>query len=83
MMLWTALWMFIGCLEHVTGEEVPLDSRFTAQTTTTSSGTDTGGPAHNPQQHTEVPHNEEAPPQPFEDVEGEKLVISGQVISPT
>ena len=81
-MRWFISLLLMGCLERVTGEEVPLDSRFTAQPTVSSSGSDTGGPAHNPQQHTEVPHKEEAPPQPFEDVEGEKLVISGQVISP-
>ena len=82
-MRWSFVLLLVGCLERVTGEEVPLDSRFTAQPTATSSGTDTGGPAHNPQEHTEVPHKEEAPPQPFEDVEGEKLVISGQIVSPT
>ncbi len=80
---WIVPFVLAGCLERVTGEEVPLDSRFTAQPTATSSGSDTGAPAHNAQEHTEVPHKEEDPPQPFEDVEGEKIVVAGQVISPS
>ena len=80
-MKWWVPFLLMGCLERVTGEEVPLDSRFTAQPVATASGSDTGGPAHNEQEHTEVPHKAENPPQPFEDVDGEKITVSGRVIS--
>jgi len=76
--------LMVGCLERVTGEVVPLDSRFTAQPSHASGGMDdTGGPVHADQEHKEVTHQEEAPPQPFADVEGEKVSISGTLISET
>jgi len=76
------LWLFLGCLERVTGEEVPLDSRFTAQVAhTVANGDDTAAPVHNDQVHREVTHEEAEPPQPFEDVKGDRVVLSGQIVS--
>lgn len=71
----------MGCLEKVTGETVPLDERFTVQATPTTTGTDTGGPAHAEQEHRTVEHKEVPPPQPFEDHEGERVTISGSISS--
>ena len=71
-----------GCLEKVTGETVPLDERFTVQATATSSGTDTGGPAHAEHEHQTVEHKEVPPPQPFQDHEGERVAVSGTITSP-
>ena len=71
-----------GCLEKVTGETVPLDERFTVQATATSSGTDTGGPAHAEHEHQTVEHKEVPPPQPFQDHEGERVAVAGTITSP-
>jgi hypothetical protein len=74
--------MALGCLERVTGEEVPLDSRFTAQPSHSNSmGDDTAAPAHSEQVHNDVAHEEAAPPQPFEDAEGERITLSGVLVS--
>ena len=70
-----------GCLEKVTGETVPLDERFTVQATATSSGTDTGGPAHAEHEHQTVEHKEVPPPQPFQDHEGERVTVAGTITS--
>jgi hypothetical protein len=72
----------IGCLEEVTGEEVPLDPRFTEQAAVPSNGTDTGAPAHAAHEHNVVEHNEVAPPQPFAGIEGPKVTVSGVLESP-
>jgi len=80
-MLWMLPLLLTSCLERVTGEEVPLDSRFTAQPVALTGGDDTGAPAHREQEHREVLHTEEAPPQPFQDTEGEKISVSGTVSS--
>ena len=79
-MLWAVL-IIVGCLERVTGEAVPLDPRFTAQAVTTSQGTDTGGPAHEEHQHVAVEHTEVPPPQPFESVEGDRILVKGRFIT--
>lgn len=89
--LWSAL-SVTGCLEQVTGEPTALDPRFIAVAT----ADDTGGPGHSSVEHVEMEHKsddtggpshedvehlEVAPPQPFEDVEGEKVLVSGTVIA--
>lgn len=71
----------LGCLEKVTGEAVPLDERFTVQATPTTTGTDTGAPAHSEMEHKTVEHTEVPPPQPFEDHEGERVSVSGSINS--
>ena len=71
----------VGCLEKVTGEAVPLDDRFTVQATPTTTGTDTGGPAHAEHEHTTVEHKEVPPPQPFQEHEGERVTVSGSITS--
>ena len=76
------LTLTLGCLEKVTGETVPLDERFTVQATATSSGTDTGGPAHAEHEHQTVEHKEVPPPQPFQDHEGERVAVAGTITSP-
>ena len=70
-----------GCLERVTGEEVPLDPRFTEQAEVMEQGTDTGGPAHTEQEHAVVEHEEVDPPQPFADFEGERVTVSGTIVA--
>ncbi len=75
-----AVFMF-GCLEEVTGEAVPLDERFTVQATPTTSGTDTGAPAHSEMEHKTVEHEEVPPPQPFADQEGDRVDVSGAITS--
>jgi hypothetical protein len=81
-MLPMVLWLTMGCLERVTGEEVPLDSRFTAQSSHSGGGADdTGAPSHDEQVHQEVAHEEAAPPQPFESAEGERITLSGVLVS--
>ena len=81
MMWWLAL-MAVACLEHVTGEVVPLDPRFTAQATgKTGTGTDTGGPAHAEHEHVTMEHTEVPPPQPFESVEGDRITVSGEIVT--
>lgn len=89
--LWMALGV-VGCLEQVTGEPTALDPRFVAVAT----ADDTGGPGHASVEHVEMAHQsddtggpshkdiehvEVAPPQPFEDVEGEKVLVSGTVVA--
>jgi len=81
-MLPFVVWLAVGCLERVTGEEVPLDSRFTAQPSHSNSASDdTGAPAHAEQVHKDVVHEEAAPPQPFEDAVGERITLSGVMVS--
>ena len=81
-MRWFWLLALYGCLEKVTGDEVPLDSRFTAQTTRSSTGSDdTGAPKHQDQEHVDVAHEEAPPPQPFEGVDGEKVAITDLIHS--
>ncbi len=81
-MMWWLVLMTVACLEHVTGEVVPLDPRFTAQATgKTSSGTDTGGPAHAEHEHVTMEHTEVPPPQPFESVEGDRITVSGEIVT--
>ena len=81
MKAWVMCLATVGCLERVTGDVVPLDSRFTAQAETSGTGTDTGGPAHQAQEHVAVEHKEVPPPQPFEDVEGDKVSIAGVIVA--
>lgn len=76
MLIWALL--LLGCLERVTGEVVPLDSRFTAQVQM-GTGDDTGGPGHEQVEHEMALHEEVGPPKPFEDVEGPKLLLKGVV----
>jgi hypothetical protein len=80
MRVWTLVFA-VGCLEHVSGEEVPLDPRFTEQAEVAGQGTDTGGPAHTEQEHAVVEHEEVDPPQPFADVEGDRVAVSGMIVS--
>lgn len=79
-MLWAGL-MMVACLERVTGEAVPLDSRFTAQAVTTTGGTDTGGPAHAEHTHVAMEHTEVPPPQPFEGIDGERVSVTGRFVT--
>ena len=81
-MLSFVLLLQLACLERVTGEPVPLDVRFTAQPSHgVASGDDTGGPQHTDQVHREMVHEEAPPPQPFTGVEGERVTVSGEIIS--
>jgi hypothetical protein len=81
-MLPIVLWLTMGCLERVTGEEVPLDSRFTAQGSHSGGGVDdTAAAPHEEQIHQDVTHEEAAPPQPFESDEGERVTLSGVLAS--
>jgi hypothetical protein len=89
--LWLVLGV-VGCLEQVTGEPTPLDPRFIEVAT----ADDTGGPGHASVEHTEMEHKSDdtggpshedvehvdvASPQPFEDFEGEKVLVSGTVVA--
>ncbi len=89
--LWCALGA-VGCLEQVTGEPTALDPRFVAVAT----ADDTGGPGHASVEHVEMAHQsddtggpshediehvEVTPPQPFEDVEGEKVLVTGTIVA--
>lgn len=89
-LLWTILGL-AGCLEEVTGEPIALDPRFVVVET----ADDTGGPGHATVEHVEMSHNaddtgapthkdvvhvEVGAPQPFADVDGEKVLVSGTVV---
>ena len=67
-----------GCLERVTGEAIPLDERFTAQSTPTEGQLDdTGAPGHEPFVHKEVKHEAVPPPMPFANAEGLRVKVAG------
>ena len=71
-----------GCLEKVTGEAVPLDDRFTAQATaSTGEADDTGAPGHEAVVHQAVKHEEVPPPMPFANSEGDRVTVSGTIVS--
>ena len=74
----------MGCLERVTGESVPLDSRFTQQVSDDTGevhADDTAAAPHNAVEHVAVEHKEKPPPQPFSDAEGERVTVQGLVTS--
>lgn len=76
--------LLLGCLERTTGTSTPLDPRFLSGSPSsggTAGGSPDGGGSHT---HHVVEHIEDAaPPGPFEDVEGERVTLSGVISSET
>ena len=83
MLRWLGLSVLsLGCLERVTGEPVPLDERFTEQSTVSGGLTDdTGAPGHQTMEHTTVEHKSVPPPLPFQDLEGDRVQVKGVILS--
>lgn len=91
-----SIFLFLGCLEQVTGEDVPLDPRFASQGAADGEGgaPTTGGgagaqPAASEGQPTPAPPAGDGKPTgpnpmgeaPYGDVSGEKFTLSGTVIA--